>query len=93
MRRFLIFVTLSLFAGTALARPSTLGMSCADTQALVASSGAIVLSTGQHTYERYVNTLAYCLPGESLEREWVPTTDGQCRLKVCRDRLRFMRDF
>jgi hypothetical protein len=89
MRRFVLSLTLSLLAGTALAqRPSTLGMSCGEAQALVAQAGAIVLSTGQHTYDRYVAHFGYCLPGEFLEREWVPTADGQCRLRVCRNQPR-----
>ena len=44
----------SLSQANAQARPSTLGMSCGQAQYLVRSSGAIVLSTGGQTYDRFV---------------------------------------
>ena len=86
MRRFVLSLALFLIADTALAqRPSTLGMSCAEAQAVVAQAGAIVLSTGQHTYDRFVAHRGFCLPGEFMDRDWVPTADTpQCRLRVCR---------
>ena len=95
MRRFLLSLALSLVAGTATAqRPSTLGMSCAQAQALVAQSGAIVLSTGQHTYDRFVAHRGQCLPGEFYDREWVPAADTpQCRLHVCRPDWPLFREF
>lgn len=90
MRRFVLFLTLSLIAATALAqRPSTLGMSCGETQALVARAGAIVLSTGQHTYDRFVAHAGYCMWGEYLHPDWVPTADTpECPLRVCKNHPR-----
>jgi hypothetical protein len=38
----------------AVARQSTLSMTCNQAIALVATSGAIVLSTGRHTFDRFV---------------------------------------
>jgi hypothetical protein len=85
MRRFAIALCLSAVAGTALARPSTLSMTCAQAQALVEQQGAIVLSTGTYTYDRFVYHRGYCLPGEVFDREWVPAGDTpDCRLNVCK---------
>ncbi|MFN3890507.1 MAG: hypothetical protein ACK4MV_08925 [Beijerinckiaceae bacterium] len=60
-------------------RPSTLNMSCAQAQGLVASRGAIVLSTGQFTYDRFVSNQTFCTPEEELIPTWAPTRDNpQC---------------
>jgi hypothetical protein len=54
-------------------------MSCAQTRGLVARSGAIVLGTGTHTYDRYVRSINFCQINETLEPAWVPTADTpQC---------------
>ena len=69
------------FATGALAqsRPQTIGMSCGQAQFLVANRGAIVLSTGQNTFDRYVSSQASCLSGEFTRPAWVPTADTpQC---------------
>lgn len=59
--------------------PRTLSMSCNQTVKLVAKSGAIVLRTGENTYDRYVRDLQFCDLGDSLRPEWVPTRDNpQC---------------
>jgi len=61
------------------ARPSTLGMSCASARGLVAQSGAIVLSTGTHTYDRFVVHPGYCATAEYAYTGFAPTTDSpQC---------------
>lgn len=83
MRMLVFALAFSLVAGHALAqRPSTLAMSCRQVQTLVAQNGAAVLSTGQHTYDRFVAHRGYCLPGEFFDYEWIPAADGQCRLQV-----------
>ena len=58
------------------ARPSTTTMSCAQAAATVAKAGAIVLTTGDFTYERFVATTTFCLGGEIAERGVAPTTDS-----------------
>ena len=61
------------------ARPSTLGMSCGQAQSFVRSRGAVVLSTGRHTYDRFVSSRRFCTPDEELEPTWAPTRDtAQC---------------
>jgi len=71
-----------LAAGPALAqRPSTLGMSCSEAQNVVASRGAIVLSTGQYTYDRFVAAPGFCSLGEWARPATAPTADTRsCRL-------------
>jgi hypothetical protein len=69
-------------------------MSCAEAHAFVASQGAVVLGTGQFTYERYVGTPGYCLVGEIAEGGFAPTQDNpQCHVGwICKSRSRFTRD-
>ena len=50
-------------------------MSCAQAQDLVASRGAITLSTGEHTYARYAATAEFCSLGEYAYRRSAPTRD------------------
>lgn len=60
-------------------RPSTLNMTCAQAQSTVRSVGAIVLSTGPHTYDRFVANRRFCTPDEELVPTWARTRDTpQC---------------
>ena len=80
MRVFFLTVALVLvLPQIASARPNTTQMSCAKAQSLVQRNGAIVMSTGRHTYERFVADRRYCQFNEVLERQFVPTADKrQC---------------
>jgi hypothetical protein len=93
MSRLVLSVLAVTLASTSIseARPSTTTMSCGQAAATVARAGAIVLSTGEFTYERYVATNAFCLPGEVTEPGVAPTTDSRsCQVGyVCRQRERF----
>lgn len=75
-----------LAAPSAEARPNTTAMSCGQAAATVARAGAIVLSTGELTYERFVATSAFCLGGEVVEPGIAPTLDSPaCQVGyVCR---------
>ena len=75
-------------AAVAQSRPSTLNMSCHEAQALVGSRGGIVLSTGRHTYDRYVASGRFCAFGEWAYPRTVPTADApQCPIGyVCETR-------
>ena len=67
------------------ARPSTLSMTCGQAAGLVASHGAVVLSTGRHTYDRFVAAPGFCALGEYADPAWAPTASGRCRLGfICR---------
>jgi hypothetical protein len=73
------------------ARPSTTTMSCGQAAATVAKAGAIVLTTGPGTYERFVASDAKCLPGEFAEAAQAPTLDSlSCTVGyICKQRERF----
>jgi hypothetical protein len=94
--RFLAFA-LAVLASASLgyARQSTLNMSCAQAAALVASQGAIVLTTGQHTYERFVAHPGFCMLGEYGKISYAPTADTpQCRIGyTCQYRPQFFDEF
>jgi hypothetical protein len=53
----------------------TLQMRCSQAAALVLSRGAVVLSTGPGTYDRYVNGGGFCERSETLEPAFVKTAD------------------
>lgn len=58
-------------------RPSTLNMTCGEAAATVASYGAAVLTTGEHTYERFVVHQGHCQPGERAQSAFAPTLDSE----------------
>ncbi len=81
-------VLLFLLAGPAMAQvgPMTPAMTCSQTRGLIASRGAIVLSTSPTTYDRFVAHAGFCQYNESAALAWVPTRDTpQCPVAVCRD--------
>lgn len=57
------------------ARPSTLGMSCQQAQNFVAAQGAVVMTTGPHTFQRFVTNPGYCMTAEWAEPALAPTKD------------------
>jgi hypothetical protein len=77
MRRLVaFFVALALSTSIAAARPSTLSMTCAIAAATVARAGAIVLTTGEHTYDRFVAQSGFCLPRQITKEAFAPTSDN-----------------
>ena len=72
------------------ARPDARTMSCAQAQSLVRSRGAVVLTTGQHTYDRFVATAQFCSSDQVLERTWITTNGGdRCDVGyICRQRFK-----
>ena len=82
MKRLGLVVVITALLSTgafAQSRPLILRMSCSQAKFLVTSRGAIVLSTGQYTYDRYVSSQASCLSGQFTRPAWVPTADTpQC---------------
>ena len=59
--------------------PSSRAMTCQAARQMVASRGAVVLSTDRFAYDRYVSSGQYCVVGETTEPAWVPTADTlQC---------------
>ena len=61
--RFAIAAALGIALSTsaiAQGRPDSRRMSCGQVQALIEQRGAVVLTTGRHTYDRYVSRRSYC---------------------------------
>jgi len=78
-KRLVAAATLLLSAQAVVAQPlrQTTSLRCRDAAALVASSGAIVLGTGPHTYERFLAG-AGCGMGSEAPA-WVAASDTpQC---------------
>ncbi len=74
----LIFLHL---AGAAQARPDARKMTCDQAQSLVLQHGAIVISTGQYTYQRFVSSRRYCDYWEWTRSAWTATRDNpKCRI-------------
>ncbi len=80
-RKLALLAALALTLGSATlaqARPDTTRMSCGAVQNLVERAGAIVLSTGGHTYDRIVTHRGFCTPHEQTKVLYVPSLDGAC---------------
>lgn len=88
MRRPAHLVLVAFLATTSIAeaRPNTAAMSCGEAAATVARAGAIVLTTGEHTYDRFVAASTFCLGGETTEPGIAPTLDSErCQVGyICR---------
>lgn len=68
------------------ARPDTRAMTCAQTQTLIQSRHAAVLSTGPDTYDRFVRQYGNeCDWPEAPMSISVPTRDGPCRVYRCEE--------
>ncbi|SCZ11327.1 hypothetical protein [Microvirga guangxiensis] len=67
-------------------RPSTLNLTCGQVQQTILSRGAVVLSTGTYTYDRYVSDRRFCERNEATQVAYVPTRDTpQCPVYRCAD--------
>ena len=76
-----MIVAATNFAG---ARPDTRTMTCAQTQALIQSRHAVVLSTGSNTYDRYVRQFGNECDAPYVPMVgYVPASDGQCMVYRC----------
>jgi len=65
-------------------RPNSTTMTCGQVQSLINQRGAVVISTGRHTFDRYVANFSFCAHGEFLRREYIPTRDtNRCYVLRC----------
>jgi hypothetical protein len=63
------------------ARINTLDLTCNQARSLVYSRGGIVLSTGRHTFDRFVADRSFCPDGDYTKRAYVPTLDRRsCKI-------------
>ncbi|PTW57616.1 hypothetical protein C8N35_11095 [Breoghania corrubedonensis] len=66
-------------SGAVAARPDTRAMTCAQAQTFVRRHGAVVMTTGRHTFQRIVSHQRYCDRWQQLFPELAPTRDNpQC---------------
>ncbi|MEW6630453.1 MAG: hypothetical protein AB1440_06250 [Pseudomonadota bacterium] len=73
-----------VFCAAAQARPDTRAMTCSETQALIQSRHAVVLTTGPDTYDRYVRQYGNeCDSPEVPMPASVPARDGPCSVYRC----------
>jgi hypothetical protein len=56
-------------------RPSSVTMTCAQASGLVRTRGALVLGTGEQTYDRFVSDAGHCEPGQAVRPTFGPTHD------------------
>jgi len=82
-----VVVLLTVFAsGHAQARPDARTMTCEQARSLVQERGAVVMTTGRHTYQRFVAHRGFCLYSQRTGSAWTPTRDtAECRLRICVD--------
>jgi hypothetical protein len=74
-------------AGTAQARPDTRAMFCAQAQSMVYQYGSVVMTTGQHTFQKFVAGGRFCDPHEWSIPVSAATKDAKkCPLLTCRNR-------
>lgn len=64
-----------LMATAAEARPDLRQMSCQQAQNMVRQHGAVVFTTGQHTYSMFVSNRSYCDFNQELFVQYGPTRD------------------
>lgn len=70
-------------------RTATASLPCAALRALVERSGAVVLGTGPHTYERFVSDQRFCERSDFMAPAYAPAADmPQCFVAYrCRPRM------
>jgi hypothetical protein len=79
MRLIALLILLSAGGAAMAQRPNTLAMSCAEARGLVNAYGAVVMTTGVHTFERFVASPGFCELGMYGQRASAPTRDTpQC---------------
>lgn len=64
-------------------------MSCVAARSLVTAKGAVVMTTGPATYERFVNGQNFCDRAETTEPAYAPAADtARCFVAYrCKDRM------
>lgn len=87
-RAAMMIAMLAALSSVALAqgrRPDARTIDCEQVQSMIISRGAVVLTTGQHTYDRYVADGRYCSMGEVALYQTIRTRDTrQCVVYACR---------
>ena len=78
----------AMLPAAAQGRPDARTMSCGEVRAMIDARGAVVLTTGRHTYDRYVRDTRYCAPPEIARVTTIATRDAaQCMVYACRPNI------
>ena len=78
MPKFTAVLALTLLiSSVAAARPNATTMTCEQAAATVAKAGDVVMSTGQHTYERFVASGQFCGRHGIPQPGYSPTRDSK----------------
>jgi len=73
-------------------RPDARTMTCGEVRSLIDQRGAVVITTGNYTYQRFVAHRGFCNYSERIGHDWIATSDiAECRLRICVDPLKFKR--
>lgn len=88
MKRIGLIAAATLLAASAAhaqGRPDSRQMSCGQVQALIEDRGAVVMTTGQHTYDRFVQNRHQCFSiGEVGVRTHIASRDSaSCPVYRC----------
>ncbi|MCB8822663.1 hypothetical protein [Microvirga rosea] len=79
LRLILVCAAFAISTAQAQQRPFTPALPCSQAQQIVLRNGAAVLSTGTHTYDRFVRDQSFCEINEYIDPAWVPARDTpQC---------------
>lgn len=57
-------------------RPDVRNMSCGEARSLIRQQGAAVLTTGRHTYDRFVSSERFCPIGKIARRAYADTRNA-----------------
>jgi hypothetical protein len=77
-------IAVAATAALAAGRPDTRAMSCYQVQDFIRDRGAVVMTTGQHTYDRFVSRDSACLRPDVAWQTTVRTRDaGDCPVYHC----------
>ena len=90
MRYLTLVLAMLVLAGPALAaRPDARKMTCHQARAMVQNRGAVVMTTGRFTYQRFVAHAGYCDYWERAVRAWTKTRDNpRCLIgNICEERM------
>jgi len=60
-------------------RPYAPKLSCGEIKGMIQQKGAVLLSTGPFTFDRFVRDQGYCMQGEITDPAWIVSLDQpQC---------------
>lgn len=78
---------MTIMSGTADAqtrRVNALSLTCDQARSMISQQGAVIMSTGRNTFDRYVSNRSYCQVNEVAKSDFIPTKDNaKCPVRRC----------